>query len=794
MGSHRVPKPRTTHKGSSSRPLILWPSNCRGIFDSLDDAVFILEAETVSICDANQKMGEMFGYTLSEVLGLTWGEVCAADNADEANRRMLSAREADSVFEWPARRKGGDFFWVEVSAKRGITKSVRLIIATIRDITVRKEAERELTATKDYLHAVFNNIHDAVLVHDAEGKVSDVNDKMLKMYGFTTRDEAIGLSIFPDYALPDNKIDQPACWRKAIAGEDQFFECKGRRPKDGHIYDAEVFLSRLPLPGGDAILAVVRDVSARKQAERELTATKDYLHAVFNNIHDAVLVHDAEGKVSDVNDKMLKMYGFTTRDEAIGLSIFPDYALPDNKIDQPACWRKAIAGEDQFFECKGRRPKDGHIYDAEVFLSRLPLPGGDAILAVVRDVSARKQAEEGLRAQTLKFQALSESSPVGMAVIDGGSSFRFKYMNPMFRELFGGNTTEFPDLSAWLAKICPDPTLRKKAEPRWVQMLTAAGSTEASVDRPHAKKVTRRNGSPGYVEFVPVQLPSDEILLACWDITKNKEAERRIRERNLVLAVLNDIVVSVGHSLEMTKILEPLSRVLFTKLRISTGAIILPGDSGQGTKTEIAWGVPETLREDFAALALQCYNEGQMRQGDDIVLSRYIPEDDGSGPGARLKRSGFRSCLSISLQAKDEVQGLVFLADRKRDTFSDDQISFYRTLGQQVSLAMENARLFGEVRRSHAEMKALSVRLVQAQEDELRYLARELHDEIGQVVTGLRLAIDMALKSTAEPVASLVEARSLADTLKGLVRELSRKLRPPMPRRPGALSHAALDV
>jgi signal transduction histidine kinase len=62
----------------------------------------------------------------------------------------------------------------------------------------------------------------------------------------------------------------------------------------------------------------------------------------------------------------------------------------------------------------------------------------------------------------------------------------------------------------------------------------------------------------------------------------------------------------------------------------------------------------------------------------------------------------------------------------------------------------------------------------------LRYLARELHDEVGQVVTGLRLALDMALKSAAKPAAGLVKAHSLADTLKGLVRELSRKLRPPM--------------
>jgi len=127
------------------------------------------------------------------------------------------------------------------------------------------------------------------------------------------------------------------------------------------------------------------------------------------------------------------------------------------------------------------------------------------------------------------------------------------------------------------------------------------------------------------------------------------------------------------------------------------------------------------------------------------------------------------------------MEGMIFLVDRKRDRFNDDQIPFYKTLGQQIGVAIQNARLFGQVRQSHAQMKALSLRLVDVQEAERRYLARELHDEIGQELTGLKLALEMsALRQGNGKTAEMEQAQSLVNRLMGLVRELSLKLRPAM--------------
>ena len=754
-------------------------ADCCAVFDALGDAVFVLEAETAAVRQVNQKMCEMYGYSAEEAVRIKWGDTSGGFppyTAEDANRRIVkAAKEGPQLFEWLTRDRSGKLFWVEVSAKLAAMGRSSFIVATTKDIADRKRVERELTTTKNYLNTVFNNIRDAVFVHDVNGKVIDVNDKMLDMYQFS-REEAIGLSIIPDYTTSEGRPDLPAIWKRVMAGEHQFLECRSRRPKDDYEFDVEMFLTKLPLSEGDSILATVRQISERKRVERELLATKNYLNTVFNSIHDAVFVHDLSGQVVDVNDKLLDMYKLT-REEAIGLSIVPDYTTPEGLPDLPAIWKNVMNGRDELVECRGRRPRDGYEFDAETFLTKLSLPGGDYILANTRDVSDRKRIQRQLEAEEQRSRALSESSPVGMVVIDGSSEFRFKYLNPKFGELFGCDLGDTPTMQSWLSRVYPDPAVRREATSKWISVLEATGS---GPDKSFVRKLNSKGNSQKYIRFVPVRLQTGEILMTCWDITSNRLAERRIRERNLVLEVLNEVMSSVSGSLHLPEILQSLERVFVRKLKISAGGIFFNGETDNGFSEEVRWGIPLSSGPDLKALVQKCFGGGKVIHKGDITLVRHEPSRGSPEIGATLKRYGWRSYLCISLLVKDETPGVIFLAHKRRDAFNDDQVAFYRALGQQIGVAMQNAHLFEQVRQSHGEMKALSLRLVRAQEEQLRHVGRELHDEIGQLLTGLGLAIEMAMQSGGERVTSLLEVKSLANTITNFVRELSRKLRPPM--------------
>ena len=102
-------------------------------------------------------------------------------------------------------------------------------------------------------------------------------------------------------------------------------------------------------------------------------------------------------------------------------------------------------------------------------------------------------------------------------------------------------------------------------------------------------------------------------------------------------------------------------------------------------------------------------------------------------------------------------------------------------LSERKRAEAERERLYGELRTAHAGLQSLSLRLLEVQEAERRHLARELHDEIGQQLTGLKLLIDMNAQQPGKPVrASLAEAQVMLQGLLSAVRELSLSLRPAM--------------
>ena len=248
----------------------------KAVFEAANDAIAVYDAKTGAILDANHRMCEMYGYHRDDVknldIGVRSGGFQPYSQEDALCWIRRAATEGPQLFEWQAKDRFGRLFWVEVNLKLAAINGQNFVLSVVRDISKRKQVEEELHATKDYLRTVFNSVYDAIIVHDPDGGVVDVNDKMLDMYG-VSREEALKLSIIDDYSASDNPIVEVwERWKKVLLGENQFFEWKARRPKDGSVFYVEVFLTKLALPQGDAILANVRDVTDKKKAEDELKA------------------------------------------------------------------------------------------------------------------------------------------------------------------------------------------------------------------------------------------------------------------------------------------------------------------------------------------------------------------------------------------------------------------------------------------------------------------------------------------------------------------------------------------
>ena len=121
--------------------------NYRSIFDAANDAIFVHDIETGEIIDANQKMREMYGYSVDEVRRLKIGDLSVNEppyTQEEALRYIKKATEGEpQLFQWRAKDRAGRLFWVEVSLKSALIRGKDRLLAVVRDITERKRLEAQ---------------------------------------------------------------------------------------------------------------------------------------------------------------------------------------------------------------------------------------------------------------------------------------------------------------------------------------------------------------------------------------------------------------------------------------------------------------------------------------------------------------------------------------------------------------------------------------------------------------------------------------------------------------------------
>jgi signal transduction histidine kinase len=137
--------------------------------------------------------------------------------------------------------------------------------------------------------------------------------------------------------------------------------------------------------------------------------------------------------------------------------------------------------------------------------------------------------------------------------------------------------------------------------------------------------------------------------------------------------------------------------------------------------------------------------------------------------------------MGVPLIAGDRTTGYLLLNSRERDIYTEEHARLAQAFASQAAAAIEKARLFEQVRNGRERLQALSKKLVEIQEAERRYIAHELHDEIGQQLTGLQFMLEMG-KSGGKTgrLGALSEAQQLVSGLMSQIRELSRNLHPSM--------------
>ncbi|MDP2324199.1 MAG: PAS domain S-box protein, partial [Gammaproteobacteria bacterium] len=179
------------------------------------------------------------------------------------------------------------------------------------------------------------------------------------------------------------------------------------------------------------IRSALLDVTERQRAEAALRESEERHRAIIQTAMDGFWRVDMQGRLLEVNETYCRMSGYSAQ-ELLAMRI-PDLEAAETDADTAARLQKIMAQGEDRFESRHRR-KDGSIFDVEVSVQYGPTEGG-RFVAFLRDISARKQAEETLRETNEYLESLFRHANAPMIVWD--TQFRITRFNPAFENLTG---------------------------------------------------------------------------------------------------------------------------------------------------------------------------------------------------------------------------------------------------------------------------------------------------------------------------------------------------------------------
>jgi PAS domain S-box-containing protein len=419
----------------------------RMLTESTTDMIFILN-RAGDVLYANRSAAAGIRYDADNLVGLRQEQLFSAEKVKRHLESVTNVFDTGKVYEADGTyRFGGEEIWLNTRLMplRDESGAVTAVMGVARNITARKRAEAALQQARDELEkrveqrtaelakaneslrqseqkykGLVEASPDAVIIADIKGKVLFASHHSWEFLGCSDQEDLVGKSVF-DFVIESDRA-------RLAANVPKLLETRIRRNteytalrKDGTTFPVDISSAAGPNTAEQpwAILAVVRDISEHKRYEETLRQSEEKYRGLVDICPDAIVVSELSGKALFVSKQTWKLLGVSEEEELVGQDTY-DYVIEADRPRLAANYadlrKKGRRGETEYTALR----RDGSTVPVELssVISRDAQGRPTGAMAIIRDVSERKRAEQALQQHYEELRAIYDGMAEGLVILD----------------------------------------------------------------------------------------------------------------------------------------------------------------------------------------------------------------------------------------------------------------------------------------------------------------------------------------------------------------------------------------
>lgn len=509
-------------------------SKYRCLFDSANDAIFLMDKDV--FIDCNPKTLEMFGCAMDQIIGHPPYEFSpekqsdGRDSMEKAEEYITEAYNGvPQLFEWTHLTYDGRPFFAEVSLNSYQIGDHKYLQAIVRDITQRKQIEREIQESHEDLNITLKSIGDAVIVADVDGLITYLNPVAENLTGWNFID-AKGQpldSVFKIInAVTRRRVENPFATvvkTGKIVGLANHTILQSLNGAEYQVADSAAPL--LDYVGHiRGVVLVFRDVTEDYLKEEKLRKSEQQYRELFENSRDGYVAFTHDGTITKCNDQFLNMINYSLA-EATSLNI--------NDIT-PECWHAteldvlkkqvSVRGYSKLYEKEFIR-KDGTIVPVEIQTYHSLDDQGlhTSYWSFVRNITKRKQNQQALLESEQLYRTIFENTGTAGIIIEEDTIISLA--NNEWVALSGYSHEELEGKMSWTQFVVEEDL------DRMMGYHYQRREDADDVPRKYEFRFVRKNGEIRDVINTVAMIPGTKKSIASMmDITDRRKVEKALME------------------------------------------------------------------------------------------------------------------------------------------------------------------------------------------------------------------------------------------------------------------------